>query len=240
MILPSELFEGHYFCRSQREEHFSRAHAAEDHPTLRHFQKLAAELGVVIPVSFYEKAGPELYNSVAVLDADGRTLGIYRKSHIPDGPGYQEKFYFKPGNTGFRAFAHEARHDRRGDLLGPVVSRSGARDDARRRRRAALSDRDRQRARGARARFSRLVAARDDRPRGRERGRRGRRESHRRRGRRDVLRQLVRVRRTRRQARRAGARSPGHRDRRARSRSAPSRAREHGLLPRSAARSIAR
>ncbi|HEY1551243.1 MAG TPA: N-carbamoylputrescine amidase [Kofleriaceae bacterium] len=105
VILPSELFEGHYFCRTQREENFSRAHAADDHPTLRHFQKLAAELGVVIPVSFYEQAGPELYNSVAILDADGRTLGIYRKSHIPDGPGYQEKFYFKPGNTGFRAFA---------------------------------------------------------------------------------------------------------------------------------------
>jgi N-carbamoylputrescine amidase len=105
VILPSELFEGHYFCRSQREEHFARAHPVEDHPTLRHFQKLAAELGVVIPVSFYEQAGPEYYNSVAIFDADGRTLGIYRKSHIPDGPGYQEKFYFKPGNTGFRAFA---------------------------------------------------------------------------------------------------------------------------------------
>jgi N-carbamoylputrescine amidase len=105
VILPSELFEGHYFCRTQREENVSRARAAEDHPTLRHFQALAAELGVVIPVSFYEQAGPELYNSVAILDADGRTLGIYRKSHIPDGPGYQEKFYFKPGNTGFRAFA---------------------------------------------------------------------------------------------------------------------------------------
>jgi N-carbamoylputrescine amidase len=105
VILPSELFEGHYFCRTQREENVARAHAAEDHPTLRHFQRLAAELGVVIPVSFYEQAGPELYNSVAVLDADGRMLGIYRKSHIPDGPGYQEKFYFKPGNTGFRAFA---------------------------------------------------------------------------------------------------------------------------------------
>ena len=105
VILPSELFEGHYFCRTQREENFARARAAEDHPTLRHFQKLAAELGVVIPGSFYEQAGPEYYNSIAVLDADGRTLGIYRKSHIPDGPGYQEKFYFKPGNTGFRSFA---------------------------------------------------------------------------------------------------------------------------------------
>jgi N-carbamoylputrescine amidase len=104
IILPSELFEGHYFCRRQREEDFARALPAEGHPTLRHFQALAAELGVVIPVSFYERSGPEHYNSIAVLDADGRDLGVYRKSHIPDGPGYQEKFYFKPGNTGFRAF----------------------------------------------------------------------------------------------------------------------------------------
>jgi N-carbamoylputrescine amidase len=105
IVLPSELFEGHYFCRSQREADFARARPAESHPTLRHFQQLAAELGVVIPVSFFERAGPEHYNSIAVLDADGRHLGVYRKSHIPDGPGYQEKFFFKPGNTGFRAFA---------------------------------------------------------------------------------------------------------------------------------------
>ena len=105
IILPSELFEGHYFCRTQREDDFGRARPADDHPTLRHFQQLAAELGVVIPVSFFEKAGPEHYNSIAVFDADGRHLGVYRKSHIPDGPGYQEKFFFKPGNTGFRAFA---------------------------------------------------------------------------------------------------------------------------------------
>jgi N-carbamoylputrescine amidase len=105
IILPSELFEGHYFCRTQREADLLRARPAENHPTLRHFQRLAAELGVVIPVSFYEQAGPERYNSIAVFDADGRHLGIYRKSHIPDGPGYQEKFFFKPGNTGFRAFA---------------------------------------------------------------------------------------------------------------------------------------
>jgi N-carbamoylputrescine amidase len=105
IILPSELFEGHYFCRTQAEADFARARPAERHPTLRHFQQLAAELGVVIPVSFYELAGPERYNSVAVFDADGRNLGIYRKAHIPDGPGYQEKFFFKPGNTGFRAFA---------------------------------------------------------------------------------------------------------------------------------------
>ncbi len=104
VVLPSELFEGHYFCQTQREEDFARARPAEGHPTLRHFQALAAELGIVIPVSFFEQAGPEHYNSICVFDADGRNLGIYRKSHIPDGPGYQEKFFFKPGNTGFRAF----------------------------------------------------------------------------------------------------------------------------------------
>ena len=105
VILPSELFEGAYFCQTQREDDFARARPAKDHPTLVHFQTLAAELGVVIPVSFFEQAGPEYYNSVVVFDADGRDLGVYRKSHIPDGPGYQEKFFFKPGNTGFRTFA---------------------------------------------------------------------------------------------------------------------------------------
>jgi N-carbamoylputrescine amidase len=104
IVLPSELFEGHYFCTQQREEDFLRAREAADHPTLAHFSQLAAQLGVVIPVSFFEKAGPEYYNSVAIIDADGRNLGIYRKSHIPDGPGYQEKFFFKPGTTGFRTF----------------------------------------------------------------------------------------------------------------------------------------
>lgn len=105
IILPSELFEGHYFCRTQREGDFARARPVTDHPTIRHFQQLAAELGVVIPVSFFERAGPEHYNSIAVIDAGGENLGVYRKSHIPDGPGYQEKFFFKPGNTGFRTFA---------------------------------------------------------------------------------------------------------------------------------------
>jgi N-carbamoylputrescine amidase len=105
IILPSELFEGHYFCQTQKEEDFERARPAEGHPTIRHFQELAKQLGVVIPVSFFEAAGPEHYNSIAIIDADGANLGVYRKSHIPDGPGYQEKFFFKPGNTGFRAFA---------------------------------------------------------------------------------------------------------------------------------------
>lgn len=104
VILPSELFEGHYFCREEREECFARAHPAQDHPTLIYFQALAAELGVVIPVSFFEKAGPAFYNSVAVVDSDGAILGVYRKSHIPDGPSYEEKYYFRPGDTGFRVW----------------------------------------------------------------------------------------------------------------------------------------
>lgn len=105
IVLPSELFESHYFCRTQNEADFDRARPAAGHPTLRHFQQLAAELGVVIPVSFFEQAGPEYYNSVAVFDADGTDLGLYRKTHLPDGPGYQEKFFFRPGNTGFKTFA---------------------------------------------------------------------------------------------------------------------------------------
>jgi N-carbamoylputrescine amidase len=104
VILPSELFEGHYFCREEREDYFSRAHPVKEHPTLTAFQTLAAELGVVIPVSFFEKSGPAYYNSVAIIDTDGAILGVYRKSHIPDGPGYEEKYYFRPGNTGFRVW----------------------------------------------------------------------------------------------------------------------------------------
>jgi N-carbamoylputrescine amidase len=104
IVLPPELFEGHYFCRNQREVDFRRARPATGHPTLTYFQRLAAELGVVIPVSFFEQDGPAYYNSIATVDADGALLGVYRKSHIPTGPGYQEKFFFRPGNTGFGAY----------------------------------------------------------------------------------------------------------------------------------------
>lgn len=104
VVLPSELFEGYYFCRTESEREFSRAHAVENHPFLPRFQKLAAEFKVVLPVSFFEKAGPAYFNSVGMIDADGRLLGVYRKSHIPDGPGYEEKYYFRPGDTGFRVW----------------------------------------------------------------------------------------------------------------------------------------
>jgi N-carbamoylputrescine amidase len=104
IILPSELFEGHYFCKVEEDDFFERARPLQGHPTVHHFQKCARELGVVIPVSFFEKDGPCYYNSLAMIDADGEVLGVYRKSHIPDGPGYEEKFYFRPGNTGFKVW----------------------------------------------------------------------------------------------------------------------------------------
>jgi N-carbamoylputrescine amidase len=103
-VLMPELFEGHYFPRHQQEADFDRAHPVAGHPTLGHFRGLARELGVSLPVSFFEQEGPHYYNSVAMIDASGALLGVYRKSHIPDGPGYQEKFFFRPGDTGFRAW----------------------------------------------------------------------------------------------------------------------------------------
>jgi len=105
IVLPPELFEGPYFCKEERDEHFARAVPFEGNPTIAQFAALARELGVVVPVSFFERAGASYYNSLAVVDADGAVLGLYRKSHIPDGPGYEEKFYFRPGDTGFRVFA---------------------------------------------------------------------------------------------------------------------------------------
>ncbi len=104
VVLPPELFEGPYFCREEKDAFFAWARPAEGHPTIRRFSELARELSVAIPVSFFEKAGPSYYNSVAMLDAGGDVLGVYRKSHIPDGPGYEEKFYFRPGETGFVPF----------------------------------------------------------------------------------------------------------------------------------------
>ncbi len=104
VVLPPELFEGPYFCQHEWESSFDLAHETEGHPTLARMAALAAELAVVIPVSFFVRAGQAHYNSVAVIDADGRILGTYRKSHIPDGPGYEEKFYFRPGDTGFRVW----------------------------------------------------------------------------------------------------------------------------------------
>lgn len=101
IILLPELFERQYFCQERRYEYYDFAAATEENEAVTHFQKVAEELEVVIPVSFYEKYGNVLYNSVAMIDADGEIMGVYRKTHIPDDHYYQEKFYFTPGDTGF-------------------------------------------------------------------------------------------------------------------------------------------
>jgi N-carbamoylputrescine amidase len=104
VILMPELFENIYFCTFEKEEYFKLAQPALNHPTIRIFQDLAKKLGVVLPVSFFERDHQCYYNSLAMIDADGTVLGIYRKSHIPDGPGYEEKYYFRPGNSGFKVW----------------------------------------------------------------------------------------------------------------------------------------
>ena len=112
VILPSELFQGPYFCVSQEEKWFGTAYPWREHPCVTALQPVAAELGVAIPVSIFEREGPHYFNSMVMLDADGSAMGVYRKSHIPDGPGYQEKYYFRPGDTGFKVW--NTRHGRIG------------------------------------------------------------------------------------------------------------------------------
>ena len=104
IVLIQELFATPYFCQDQSAEFFVHARPFAGHPLIARFSALAAELGVVLPVSYFEQAGRAFFNSVAIVDADGAVLGNYRKSHIPDGPGYTEKFYFSPGDTGFKAW----------------------------------------------------------------------------------------------------------------------------------------
>ena len=104
VILLPELFENLYFCQAEREEYFGLAHPLDDHPFIPRFQALAKELGVVLPISYFEAAGQAYYNSLVCIDADGELLGNYRKTHIPDGPGYEEKYYFNPGDTGFKVW----------------------------------------------------------------------------------------------------------------------------------------
>ncbi len=104
LVLLQELFDGDYFCIEQHAHFLTRAEEIDRHPTVKRFVALAKELGVVLPVSVFERAGNVHYNTTVIVDADGRQLGIYRKSHIPDGRGYQEKFYFSPGDTGFKVW----------------------------------------------------------------------------------------------------------------------------------------
>ena len=104
IILPPELFEGPYFCRTEDEALFASARPTAEHPSVRAMAKLAKQLKVAIPTSFFERDGPHHYNSLAMIDPQGDIMGVYRKSHIPDGPGYEEKYYFRPGNTGFKVW----------------------------------------------------------------------------------------------------------------------------------------
>jgi N-carbamoylputrescine amidase len=104
IILLPELFEAPYFCIEQDNRHLNLASTVDENRAVRYFSDVARELGVVLPISFFERAGPVFFNSIAIIDADGRNLGVYRKSHIPNGPGYQEKTYFSPGDTGFKAW----------------------------------------------------------------------------------------------------------------------------------------
>ena len=104
IILLPELFDRWYFCQERRYEYYQFAQSVDEHPSVLMGKRLAKELGVVLPVSFYEKDGNVLYNSIACIDADGTLLGVYRKTHIPDDHFYQEKFYFTPGNTGFKVW----------------------------------------------------------------------------------------------------------------------------------------
>jgi N-carbamoylputrescine amidase len=104
IILIQELFETPYFCIEQDSRHLRIATTVAENRAIRHFAPIARELGVVLPISFFEKANNSYFNSIAILDADGSNLGVYRKAHIPNGPGYQEKNYFSPGDTGFKVF----------------------------------------------------------------------------------------------------------------------------------------
>lgn len=104
IVLPPELFEGPYFCKVEDEALFSQALPVGQHPAVQEMRKVAKAHGVYIPTSFFERDGQHYYNSLAMIDDEGEIMGIYRKSHIPDGPGYEEKYYFRPGNSGFKVW----------------------------------------------------------------------------------------------------------------------------------------
>lgn len=104
IILLQELFETPYFCQKEKADYYKYARSLEENKAVNHFKKIAKELDVVLPISYYEKKNNARYNSLAVIDANGEVMGTYRKSHIPDGPGYEEKFYFNPGDTGFKVW----------------------------------------------------------------------------------------------------------------------------------------
>lgn len=104
VILIPELFEGVYFCKDMDKKYFAWAQPLENNPLIAHFSRVAQELGVVLPISYFEREGERYFNSLVMIDADGTVMENYRKTHIPDGPGYEEKFYFEPGDTGFKVW----------------------------------------------------------------------------------------------------------------------------------------
>lgn len=104
IILIPELFEGYYFCKDMDKKYFEWAHTRENNALIAHFSALAKELGVVLPISYFERDGERYFNSLVMIDSDGTVMENYRKTHIPDGPGYEEKFYFEPGDTGFKVW----------------------------------------------------------------------------------------------------------------------------------------
>lgn len=104
LVLTPELIEGPYFCKTQEEPFFDQAYQLDAHPAVARFQELAKSLQVALPVSVFERDGPHTFNTLVMINARGERIGHYRKSHIPDGPGYQEKYYFRPGRTGFQVF----------------------------------------------------------------------------------------------------------------------------------------
>ncbi len=108
LIVPQELFADQYFCQDESPNHFGLAEEFAKSSVVQRFSALARELNVVLPISFFERAGQNFFNSLTVADSDGTLCGLYRKSHIPDGPGYEEKYYFSPGDTGFQVFATSA------------------------------------------------------------------------------------------------------------------------------------
>ena len=146
IVLLPELFERPYFCQERRYEYYSYAMPITENPAVQRFSEVCRELELVMPISFYEKAGTRLFNSVAMVNADGEILGVYRKHISRDDHYYQEKFYFTPGNTGFKVFETQYGKVGRGHLLGSMVSGNGSVPDAGRSRPYLVSNSNRERA----------------------------------------------------------------------------------------------